>query len=214
MPYLPGVPLSVAAGRGRDGVGGVVQDVLDATALGGEVEDIGPVDEARDHEDRRSVGIGGFGGRAVVEQARAARLAKADLASQMVYEFPELQGIMGTYYAHHDGEAEEVALALNEQYQPRFAGDELPATTTGQAVAIADKVDTLVGILGIGKHPTGDKDPFALRRAALGVLRIIVGRELPLDLATLAQQAAALYGDKLTNSNVPDRITYKVIWVS
>lgn len=133
---------------------------------------------------------------------RAGLLSKCDLSTEMVGEFPELQGIMGTYYARHDGEAEEVALALNEQYQPRFAGDELPATTTGQAVAIADKVDTLVGILGIGKHPTGDKDPFALRRAALGVLRIIVGRELPLDLATLAQRAAALYGDKLTNSNV------------
>ena len=131
---------------------------------------------------------------------RAGLLSKCDLATEMVGEFPELQGIMGTYYARHDGETEEVALALNEQYMPRFAGDELPATATGQALAIADKVDTLVGILGIGKHPTGDKDPFALRRAALGVLRIIVGRELPLDLRDLAEEAAQLYGDKLTNA--------------
>ena len=133
---------------------------------------------------------------------RAGLLSKCDLATEMVGEFPELQGIMGTYYAQHDGENNEVALALDQQYQPRFAGDELPGTATGQAVAIADKVDTLVGILGIGKHPTGDKDPFALRRAALGVLRIIVGKELNLDLAFLLQQAVALYGDKLTNKNV------------
>jgi glycyl-tRNA synthetase beta chain len=134
--------------------------------------------------------------------ARAGLLSKCDLSTEMVGEFPELQGIMGTYYAHHDGEADEVALALNEQYQPRFSGDALPSTTTGQAVAIADKIDTLVGILGIGKHPTGDKDPFALRRAALGVLRIIVGKELALDLAELQQQAASFYGSKLTNANV------------
>ena len=132
---------------------------------------------------------------------RAGLLSKCDLSTEMVGEFPELQGIMGTYYARHDGEADEVALALNEQYQPRFAGDELPGTTTGQAVAVADKVDTLVGILGIGKHPTGDKDPFALRRAALGALRIIVGKELALDLLELGNQAAALYGSKLTNEN-------------
>jgi len=133
---------------------------------------------------------------------RAGLLSKCDLATEMVGEFPELQGIMGTYYARHDGEADEVALALNEQYQPRFAGDELPQTRTGQAVAIADKIDTLVGILGIGKHPTGDRDPFALRRAALGVLRIIVGRELDLDLVELGAQSVALYGSKLTNANV------------
>ncbi len=135
---------------------------------------------------------------------RAGLLSKCDLATEMVGEFPELQGIMGTYYARHDNEAEEVALALNEQYQPRFAGDELPQSTTGQAVAIADKVDTLVGILGIGKHPTGDRDPFALRRAALGVLRIIVGRELKLDLVELGARAISLYGDKLTNAKVAE----------
>ncbi len=133
---------------------------------------------------------------------RAGLLSKCDLASEMVGEFPELQGIMGTYYAQHDGEDNEVAVALDQQYQPRFAGDELPGTTTGQALAIADKVDTLVGILGIGKHPTGDKDPFALRRAALGVLRIIVGKELDLDLTFLQTEAHKLYGSKLTNENV------------
>ena len=133
---------------------------------------------------------------------RAGLLSKCDLATEMVGEFPELQGIMGTYYARHDNEAEEVALALNEQYQPRFSGDVLPQTKTGQAVAIADKIDTLIGILGIGKHPTGDRDPFALRRAALGVLRIIVGRELDLDLVQLARHAIQSFGSKLTNSNV------------
>lgn len=133
---------------------------------------------------------------------RAGLLSKCDLATEMVGEFPELQGIMGTYYARHDGEPEEVALALNEQYQPRFAGDRLPQTRTGQAVSIADKIDTLVGILGIGKHPTGDRDPFALRRAALGVLRIIVEGELDLDLIPLCDKSVDLYGSKLTNPNV------------
>lgn len=133
---------------------------------------------------------------------RAGILSKCDLATEMVGEFPELQGIMGTYYARHDGESEQVALALDQQYQPRFAGDDLPADVIGQALAIADKIDTLVGILGIGKHPTGDKDPFALRRAALGVLRIIVGKELDLDLKTLLHAAVDLYQDKLTNANI------------
>jgi len=133
---------------------------------------------------------------------RAGLLSKCDLSTEMVGEFPELQGIMGTYYARHDGEAEAVAIALNEQYQPRFAGDELPASVTGQAVAIADKIDTLVGTLGIGKHPTGDRDPFGLRRAALGVLRIIVGRNLNLDLLDLVDQATANYGSQLSNKKV------------
>ncbi|MFP5506975.1 MAG: glycine--tRNA ligase subunit beta, partial [Gammaproteobacteria bacterium] len=99
---------------------------------------------------------------------RAAMLAKCDLLTQMVFEFPELQGVMGRYYAQHDGEPTEVALALDEQYSPRFAGDRLPETATGQALAIADRLDTLVGIFAIGQPPSGDKDPFALRRAALG----------------------------------------------
>ncbi|PCJ45117.1 MAG: glycine--tRNA ligase subunit beta [Moraxellaceae bacterium] len=133
---------------------------------------------------------------------RAGLLCKADLSTDMVNEFPDLQGIMGTYYAANDGEPDEVGLALNEQYQPRFSGDKLPSSLTGAAVAIADKIDTLVGILGIGKKPTGDKDPYALRRAALGVLRIIIGKQLPLDLVALFEQSAALYEDKLTNPSI------------
>ncbi|MTW10351.1 glycine--tRNA ligase subunit beta [Pseudoduganella eburnea] len=121
---------------------------------------------------------------------RAARLSKADLLTDMVGEFPELQGIMGTYYARHDGEHEEVALAASEHYQPRFAGDNLPSTATGTAVALADKVETLVGIWAIGLQPTGDKDPFALRRHALGVLRMLVEKRLPLSLSALLGDAA------------------------
>lgn len=133
---------------------------------------------------------------------RAGRLCKADLASGMVGEFPELQGVMGQYYATHEGEPLEVAKALNEQYQPRFAGDAVPSTLTGATVAIADKIDTLVGILGIGKHPTGDKDPYALRRAAIGALRIIIEKALPLDLRWLCEKARSLYGERLSNTNV------------
>ena len=121
---------------------------------------------------------------------RAAWLSKCDLMTAMVGEFPNLQGIMGRYYAHHDNEPEDVAQALDEQYMPRFAGDELPATTTGQALAIADKLDTVVGIFGIGQHPSGNKDPFALRRAALGLLRIIIENQLSLDLKELIHKAA------------------------
>ncbi len=121
---------------------------------------------------------------------RAGLLCKADLMTDMVYEFTDLQGLMGYHYALHDGEDEEVALAQNEHYMPRFAGDELPATASGIAVAIADRLDTLTGLFGINQPPTGSKDPFALRRAALGVLRIIVERELDLDLRQLLTIAA------------------------
>ncbi|WP_431478286.1 glycine--tRNA ligase subunit beta [Massilia eburnea] len=124
---------------------------------------------------------------------RAARLSKADLLTDMVGEFPELQGIMGTYYARHDGEHEEIALAASEHYQPRFAGDNLPSTATGTAVALADKVETLVGIWAIGLQPTGDKDPFALRRHALGVLRMLVEKRLPLSISALLGDAAAQF---------------------
>ncbi|MFM0188233.1 glycine--tRNA ligase subunit beta [Paraburkholderia nemoris] len=124
---------------------------------------------------------------------RAARLAKADLITDMVGEFPELQGTMGTYYARHDGEPEEVALACSEHYQPRFSGDALPATATGTVVALADKLETLVGIWGIGLQPTGEKDPFALRRHALGVLRILVEKQLPVDLIELLRTAYAQF---------------------
>ncbi|TDG08545.1 glycine--tRNA ligase subunit beta [Paraburkholderia guartelaensis] len=124
---------------------------------------------------------------------RGARLAKADLLTDMVGEFPELQGTMGTYYARHDGEPEEVAIACSEHYQPRFSGDTLPATTTGTIVALADKLETLVGIWGIGLAPTGEKDPFALRRHALGVLRILVEKQLPLDLVELLRATNAQF---------------------
>ncbi|WP_151636792.1 glycine--tRNA ligase subunit beta [Noviherbaspirillum aerium] len=132
---------------------------------------------------------------------RGALLAKADLLTDMVGEFPELQGIMGTYYARHDGEPEEVALAASEHYQPRFAGDALPSTQTGTVVALADKLETLVGIWGIGLQPTGDKDPFALRRHALGVLRMLVEKRLPLSLTSLLRDAAQLFAG---NANFKD----------
>ncbi len=128
---------------------------------------------------------------------RAGLLSKCDLATEMVGEFPELQGIAGYYYARHDGEHDDVALALNEQYMPRGAGGDLPSTTTGAAVALADKLDTLVGIFGIGMLPTGSKDPYALRRAALGVLRILIEKRLELDLGATLQMAIAQYGDKI-----------------
>jgi glycyl-tRNA synthetase beta chain len=124
---------------------------------------------------------------------RGARLAKADLLTDMVGEFPELQGIMGTYYARHDGEPDEVALAASEHYQPRFAGDKLPSTNTGLVVALADKLETLVGIWGIGLQPTGEKDPFALRRHALGVMRMLVEKRLPLRISDLLAEAASVF---------------------
>jgi glycyl-tRNA synthetase beta chain len=129
---------------------------------------------------------------------RGAHLAKADLLTDMVGEFPELQGTMGTYYARHDGEPEEVALACTEHYQPRFSGDALPSTATGTVVALADKLETIVGIWGIGLQPTGEKDPFALRRHALGVLRILVEKQLPIDLVELLRAAYAQF------ANVPN----------
>lgn len=125
------------------------------------------------------------------QAARAARLAKADLVTDMVGEFPELQGIMGRYYALHDGEDTAVADAIRSHYQPRFAGDVLPRGAVACAVALADKLDALTGFFGIGQIPTGDKDPFGLRRAALGVLRILMETPLPLDLAVLIAEAKA-----------------------
>lgn len=133
---------------------------------------------------------------------RAGLLSKCDLMTNMVFEFTDTQGVMGMHYARHDGEDEEVAVALNEQYMPRFAGDELPKSLVASAVALADKFDTLTGIFGIGQAPKGSADPFALRRAALGTLRIIVEKNLPLDLEDLVKKSAALFGDKLTNKNV------------
>ena len=132
---------------------------------------------------------------------RAAQLSKADLLTDMVGEFPELQGIMGTYYAQHDGEAPEVATAIGEHYQPRFAGDALPATRTGTVVALADKLETLVGIWGIGLAPTGDKDPFALRRHALGILRMLVEQRLPVSISHLLAQTVKQFAG---NANFSD----------
>jgi glycyl-tRNA synthetase beta chain len=120
---------------------------------------------------------------------RAAELAKCDLTSAMVGEFPELQGLMGRYYAQHDGEHAEVCEAIREQYLPRFAGDELPATHSGMAVSIADKLDTITGIYATGQKPTGTRDPFGLRRAALGLLRTTIERRLELDLQRVIGQA-------------------------
>ncbi len=132
------------------------------------------------------------GGPALAEQAeRAALLAKADLLSDMVGEFPELQGVMGGYYARHDGETDAVAQAIEDHYKPRFAGDALPRGEVALVVALADKLETLVGLFGIGQTPTGDKDPFALRRHALGVLRMLIERALPIDLPALVAMAQA-----------------------
>ena len=137
---------------------------------------------------------------------RAGLLSKTDLVTNMVMEFPDVQGVMGMHYARNDGEPEAVAVALDEQYRPRYSGDELPGSQVSRAVALADKLDTLVGIFGIGQIPKGDKDPFALRRAAIGVLRIIVEAGLDLDLENLVQNARTLFGDKLSNDDVNQQV--------
>jgi glycyl-tRNA synthetase beta chain len=144
-----------------------------------------------------------LGGDALAQQAdQAALLAKTDLVTDMVGEFPELQGIMGRYYALNDGLSADVADAIEDHYKPRFAGDALPRNMTGVVVALADKVETLVGMFGIGNLPTGDKDPFALRRHALGVIRMLVEKDLPLDLGALVAGAAPVFGDKITDASV------------
>ena len=131
----------------------------------------------------------------------AAQLAKTDLLTDMVGEFPELQGIMGGYYARHDGLGEAVALAIEDHYKPRFAGDELPRNAVGVVVALADKLETLVGMFGIGNLPTGDKDPFALRRHALGVLRMLIEKDLPLGLDALIASAVPVFGDSIVDAS-------------
>jgi glycyl-tRNA synthetase beta chain len=136
--------------------------------------------------------------------ARAGLLAKTDLMTEMVMEFPDVQGVMGKYYALNDGEDTSVAQAIAEQYMPRHSGDALPSTDVSAAVALADKLDTLAGIFGIGMLPKGDKDPFALRRAAIGVLRIITERSYNLDVRELLAFAVSTYGDKLTNIDTLD----------
>ena len=137
----------------------------------------------------------------LVEKAdQAAQLAKADLLTDMVGEFPELQGVMGGYYARHDGLTEDIAFAIEDHYKPRFAGDELPRGQVGTVVALADKLETLVGMFGIGNLPTGDKDPFALRRHALGVIRMLVEKKLPLNLPDVVQAAAQSFGALLADA--------------
>ena len=130
----------------------------------------------------------------------AARLAKTDLVTDMVGEFPELQGIMGGYYARHDGLGEHIACAIEDHYKPRFAGDDLPRNSAGVVVALADKLETLVGMFGIGNLPTGDKDPFALRRHALGVIRMLVEKDLPLDLSLLLPAAVPAFGALISDA--------------
>lgn len=137
---------------------------------------------------------------------RAGLLCKADLVSEMVLEFPETQGVMGKHYALNDGETEQVAAAIEQHYWPRFSGDKLPTSDVASAVALADKLDTLVGIFGIGQTPKGDRDPFALRRAALGLIRIIVEKQLNLDLQTLISDANKQFGDRLSNKAVLDDV--------
>ena len=137
---------------------------------------------------------------------RAGLLCKTDLMTNMVMEFPDVQGVMGMHYARIDGETELVALAQNEQYMPRFAGDNLPTSDVSVCVALADKIDTLVGIFGIGQTPKGDKDPFALRRASIGILRIIVDKSLPLDLVELVDASIATFGDKIKSDNLQTNV--------
>jgi glycyl-tRNA synthetase beta chain len=137
---------------------------------------------------------------------RAAQLSRCDLLTNMVGEFPELQGLMGRYYATHDGEPEEVAHAVEEMYRPRQAGGELPQTRTGQALALAERLDTLIGIFGIGQPPTGEKDPYALRRAALGALRIIIEQRLDLDLVALLRLAVSQYGERFDRARIVDEV--------
>jgi glycyl-tRNA synthetase beta chain len=139
---------------------------------------------------------------------RAAKLCKCDLLTDMVFEFPELQGIMGHYYALNDGEPPEVALAIRESYYPRFAKDSLPCSPTGICVALADRLDTLIGIFGIGQTPSGDKDPFGLRRQALGILRILIENGLPLDLEELLIMARRGYGNLIDEEVVPQVLSF------
>jgi len=141
------------------------------------------------------------GGDVLAQQAeQAARLAKTDLLTDMVGEFPELQGIMGGYYARHDGLPTEIADAIEDHYKPRFAGDELPRNMVGVVVALADKLETLVGMFGIGNLPSGDKDPFALRRHALGVIRMLIDKDLAIDLSALLALAVPVFAGKITDA--------------
>jgi glycyl-tRNA synthetase beta chain len=149
-----------------------------------------------------SPAVGGDGQQA----ARAGQLCKSDLVSEMVLEFDDLQGIMGRYYARNDGEATDVAEAMFEHYLPRFAGDDLPQTAVGAAVALADRLDTLVGIFGIGQPPTGSRDPFALRRASLGVLRILVEKSIDVSLRDVLAKAMSLHSGLTVSDNLVEQV--------
>ncbi|MCO5103467.1 MAG: glycine--tRNA ligase subunit beta [Burkholderiaceae bacterium] len=146
----------------------------------------------------------------VADADQAALLAKTDLVTDMVGEFPELQGIMGGYYALNDGLGETVAHAIEDHYKPRFAGDALPRNTAGVVVALADKLETLVGMFGIGNLPTGDRDPFALRRHALGVIRMLVEKDLPLDLHALVQSTFSIFGERVFASAVSEKSVQEI----
>ncbi len=167
---------------------------------------LGTVFDKAERVSKLAAFIAPFLGGSAANAGRAGLLSKCDLASEMVGEFPEMQGIAGYYYALNDGEPEDVALALNEQYMPRGAGAELPQTLTGAAVAIADKLDTLVGIFGIGMLPTGSKDPYALRRAALGVLRILIEKQLDLDLTSAVEFAVKQFGAKVKAAGLSEQV--------
>ncbi|WP_110994073.1 glycine--tRNA ligase subunit beta [Pseudomonas sichuanensis] len=167
---------------------------------------LGTVFEKAERVSKLAAFIAPYLGGSAANAGRAGLLSKCDLASEMVGEFPEMQGIAGYYYALNDGEPEDVALALNEQYMPRGAGAELPQTLTGAAVAIADKLDTLVGIFGIGMLPTGSKDPYALRRAALGVLRILIEKQLDLDLTSAVEFAVKQFGAKVKAAGLAEQV--------
>ncbi len=149
----------------------------------------------------QAIGLQLDGNELATQAGEAAMLCKADLLTDMVGEFPELQGIMGCYYAKHDGLSEDVADAIEDHYKPRFAGDELPRNLTGISVALADKLETLVGMFGIGQTPTGDKDPFALRRHALGVIRILIEQEVPLPLDTLLREAENVFNRRINDTS-------------
>ncbi|MDN4495902.1 glycine--tRNA ligase subunit beta [Pseudomonas mosselii] len=167
---------------------------------------LGTVFDKAERVSKLAAFIAPYIGGSAANAGRAGLLSKCDLASEMVGEFPEMQGIAGYYYALNDGEPQDVALALNEQYMPRGAGAELPQTLTGAAVAIADKLDTLVGIFGIGMLPTGSKDPYALRRAALGVLRILIEKQLDLDLAVAVEFAVKQFGAKVKAAGLSEQV--------
>jgi glycyl-tRNA synthetase beta chain len=152
----------------------------------------------------RAIAAKAFADEKLVDFAdRAALLAKADLLTDMVGEFPELQGVMGGYYARHDGESEAVAEAVEDHYKPRFSGDALPRGHVGLIVALADKLETLVGLFGIGQLPTGDKDPFALRRHALGIIRMLIERSIPIDVSQLIALSIPAFGSSITDPGVP-----------